>query len=80
MRRPRPHIFVILGMLTAFLSVACATGRAPDPGASRASADSVQAKIKPLVVSWEHFPGARTAGHREPKKGHQAMMNGRLYL
>jgi hypothetical protein len=49
MRRPRPHIFVILGMLTAFLSVGCATGRAPDSGASRASADSVQAKIKPLV-------------------------------
>jgi hypothetical protein len=49
MIRPLSHIFVILGMLIAFLSVGCATGRAPDSGASRASADSVQAKIKPLV-------------------------------
>ena len=49
MRRSRPQVLVILGMLIAFLPMACTTGKGPDSAATDASANSVQAMIKPLV-------------------------------
>lgn len=51
MRQPRSRTCIILGMLMAFLTVGCATGKAPDSGAANDPANNVREKLKPLVES-----------------------------